>query len=138
MKLLIKLWIIPALLLLMGSAMALKMYPLYSGWDHYNSDPAYAYLFNGLLLLDRHSPTHIDHPGTPVQMLIAVLVYLQWFYLKLVGTVNPDVVVAVMGAPEQYLLFISRVLLARYFSLVRLFTRRQKAYIWRFFVNAHY
>ena len=112
MKPLIKLWIIPALLLLMGSAMALKMYPLYSGWDHYNSDPAYAYLFNGLLLLDRHSPTHIDHPGTPVQMLIAVLVYLQWFYLKLVGTVNPDVVVAVMGAPEQYLLFISRVLLA--------------------------
>ncbi len=96
---------------MMGSAMALKMYPLYSGWDHYNSDPGYAYLFNGLLLLDGHSPTHIDHPGTPVQMLIAVLVYLQWFYLKLVGTVDPDVVVAVMGAPEQFLLFISRVLL---------------------------
>ena len=106
------LWLIPALLLLLGSAMALKMYPLYSGHDHYNSDPGYAYLFNGLLLLDRHSPYHIDHPGTPLQALIAVLVYLQWCYMKLIGAVNPDVVVAVMSDPERFLLFISRVLLA--------------------------
>ena len=102
----------PLLLLLMGSAMALKMFPIYSGLDQYNSDPSYPYLFNGLLLLDKLSPTHIDHPGTPLQILIAILVYSQWSYLKLIGAINSDVILAVMASPEQFLLFISRVLLA--------------------------
>ena len=102
---------IPALLLLIGLAMSLKMFPLYSGEGIYNADPAYAYLFNGLLLLDGHVPYHIDHPGTPLQALIAVLVYLQWTYLKLATSVNADIIVAVMSEPERYLLLISRTLL---------------------------
>ncbi len=107
----LKLAIMPLLLLIVGSAMALKMFPLYSGGGIYNSDPAYAYLFNGLLLLDGHSPHHRDHPGTTLQILIALLVYLQWGYYKLTSVVDPDVVVAVMAQPERYLLFVSRVLL---------------------------
>ena len=51
---LLKLYVVPIVLLIVGSAMALKMFPLYSGGGIYNSDPAYAYLFNGLLLLDGH------------------------------------------------------------------------------------
>ena len=108
---LLRLYVVPAILLLVGSAMALKMFPLYSGGGIYNSDPSYAYLFNGLLLLDWHSPHHKDHPGTPLQILIAVLVYLQWGYYKLTSVVDPDVVVAAMAQPERYLLFISRILL---------------------------
>jgi hypothetical protein len=108
---LLKLSVIPLLLLIVGSAMALKMFPLYSGGGIYNSDPSYAYLFNGLLLLDWHSPHHKDHPGTTLQILIALLVYLQWGFYKLTSVVDPDVVVAVMAQPERYLLFISRVLL---------------------------
>lgn len=108
---LLKLSAIPLLLLIVGSAMALKMFPLYSGGGIYNSDPSYAYLFNGLLLLDWHSPHHKDHPGTTLQILIALLVYLQWGYYKLTSVVDPDVVVAAMAQPERYLLFISRVLL---------------------------
>lgn len=102
---------IPALLLLMGWAMSLKMFPLYSGGGLYNVDASYAYLFNGLLLLDGLAPYQIDHPGTPLQVLIAALVYLQWGYLRFVDTVNAEVVLAVMADPERYLLFISRVLL---------------------------
>ena len=107
----LKLLVIPVLLLLLGAAMSLKMFPLYSGGGIYNSDPSYAYLFNGLLLLAQQVPHHIDHPGTPLQTLIALLVYLQWLYLKLFNTVNPDVVAAAMAEPERYLLFISRVLI---------------------------
>ena len=108
---LLKLYVVPIVLLIVGSAMALKMFPLYSGGGIYNSDPSYAYLFNGLLLLDGHSPHHKDHPGTPLQILIAALVYLQWSYYKLIGVVDPDVVVAAMAQPERYLLLISRALL---------------------------
>ena len=107
----LKLLGIPVLLLLIGAAMSLKMFPLYSGGGIFNSDPSYAYLFNGLLLLAQQVPHHIDHPGTPLQTLIAVLVYLQWLYLKLFNTINPDVVAAAMAEPERYLLLISRVLL---------------------------
>jgi len=107
----LKLLGLPILLLLVGAAMGLKMFPLYSGGGIYNADPSYAYLFNGLLLLEQKVPHHIDHPGTPLQILIALLVYVQWFVLKLLNSANADVVVAVMAEPERYLLFISRVLL---------------------------
>jgi hypothetical protein len=108
----LKLLAVPLLLVLVGAGMALKMFPLYSGGGIYNSDPSYAYLFNGLLLLSQQVPYHIDHPGTPLQTLIALLVSGQWLFLKLFSTVNADVVAAVMAEPERYLLFISRVLLA--------------------------
>ena len=107
----LKLLVLPILLLLVGSAMGLKMFPLYSGGGIYNADPSYAYLFNGLLLLAQKVPHHIDHPGTPLQTLIAILAYGQWYVLKLFNGANADVVVAVMAEPERYLLFISRVLL---------------------------
>ena len=103
--------IIPGILLLLGSAIALKMYPLYAGGGLYVADPSYVYLFNGLLLLEQQVPYHIDHPGTPLQSLIAILVYSQWTFLKLFESVNPDVVLAVMSDPERYLNFIGRALL---------------------------
>jgi len=108
---LLKLATIPTLFVVLGHAMALKMFPLYSAHAIYNADPSYAYLFNGLLLLDRHVPFHIDHPGTPLQMLAAAVVYLQWLWLKTTGTVNADVVTAAIANPESFLITISRVLL---------------------------
>ena len=36
-------------------------------------DPDYAYFFNGLEILDLHPPSYYDHPGTPVEMLAAVI-----------------------------------------------------------------
>ena len=122
----LKLLVVPILLLLLGAAMSLKMFPLYSGGGHYNFDASYAYLFNGLLLLAQQVPHQIDHPGTPLQALIALLVYGQWLYLKLFYTVNPDVIVAVIAEPERYLLFISRVLLV--LNVLALFYFGKKIY----------
>ena len=61
--------IVPIVLFIIQYSFIQKIYPLYL-----DSDPAYQYLFNGLLILNGHSPYHIDHPGTPVQILIAGVV----------------------------------------------------------------
>jgi len=42
-------------------------------WLGTNADPEYAYLFNALSIAGGHAPYHVDHPGTPLQMLGAVV-----------------------------------------------------------------
>jgi len=39
-----------------------------------NSDPEYAYLLNGLKLANGISPSHVDHPGTTLQILTALII----------------------------------------------------------------
>ena len=41
-------------------------------------DPDYGYLFNSLLLIDGQSPWHIDHPGTPIQLIGALVMKLRF------------------------------------------------------------
>ena len=43
-------------------------------WLGSNLDPDYAYLLNGLALAEGQPPGHVDHPGTPVQSLCAVVI----------------------------------------------------------------
>jgi hypothetical protein len=43
-------------------------------WLAGNSDPSYLYLFNSLYILDGISPMFTDHPGTPLQVLIAGII----------------------------------------------------------------
>jgi len=42
-------------------------------WQGEFYDPNYQYLLNSLLLLEGQTPGHIDHPGTPVQIIGAGL-----------------------------------------------------------------
>lgn len=42
-------------------------------WLGANSDPSYQYLFNSLLVVNGLPPCHVDHPGTTVQMLGALV-----------------------------------------------------------------
>ena len=42
-------------------------------WMWYNIDPDYAYLINALKILNLTTPGHVDHPGTPVQWLGALV-----------------------------------------------------------------
>lgn len=56
-------------------------------WFYNSGDPDFLYWFNALLVLEGQSPAHIDHPGTPVQLLGAMV--LHWRYL-LSGT-GPNV-----------------------------------------------
>ena len=44
----------------------------------FESDPDYFYLFNGLEIFTLKIPYYYTHPGTPVEMLIAVVVGLAW------------------------------------------------------------
>jgi len=86
-------------------------------------DPEYAYLFNGLLMarLDLAVP-HIDHPGTPVQCVAAVL--LRFMYLFRGGE---DLTADVMKNPEIYLrgiLYTLNVLNALAIGLMGFFTSR--------------
>ena len=45
-----------------------------------NLDPDYAYLFNGLEIIHRRVPGHVDHPGTPVQVLNGIVIYVMHFF----------------------------------------------------------
>lgn len=42
----------------------------------HNADPEYCYFFNALNILQGKSPGHVDHPGTPLQMLGALVIRL--------------------------------------------------------------
>ena len=57
--------IVPLVVSIVGYFFLMAAFPLHSGSAGYDQDPAYAYLFNGLLILDGQAPHHIDHPGTP-------------------------------------------------------------------------
>ena len=45
-------------------------------WLWFNLDPSYLYFLNGLHVLDGATPGHVDHPGTPVQVLMALVIRL--------------------------------------------------------------
>lgn len=67
-------------------------------WLGSNSDPAYPYLLNGLNLATGHVPAHVDHPGTPVQLLVAVVLRAAHLVAGR-GALADDVV----ARPERYL-----------------------------------
>ncbi len=64
-------------------------------------DPSYVYLINSLNLaqLNGYGVGHIDHPGTPAQVIGAVVIYL----LHLSNGVNKDIVTDVFSRPEFYI-----------------------------------
>jgi hypothetical protein len=65
-------------------------------------DPDYGYLLNGLNLLQLHRPGQIDHPGTTVQILSAVISGVLWLArLPFGGASSP--VDDVLLHPEFYL-----------------------------------
>jgi hypothetical protein len=45
-------------------------------WLWFNLDPSYAYLMSGMEILEGLPPGHVDHPGTPVQCLVALVLWL--------------------------------------------------------------
>ena len=67
-------------------------------WQAFNLDPDYYYLLNGLRIVEGLAPTDVSHPGTPVQVLIAVVI-------RALHPLAPTgaVVDAVLAAPEAHL-----------------------------------
>ncbi len=102
-------------------------FPLHSGSPGYDQDPAYAYLFNGLLILEGYPPYHIDHPGTPLQLLFALTIFIRWFITRLLTGSSLDFVDSVLSDPESYLFDMAVLLLALNLYALTFFGRRISA-----------
>jgi Zn-dependent membrane protease YugP len=98
--------VLPLLLLAGSVALVAHRGPYYLGM---HADPEYAYLFNALNILTLNAPFHVDHPGTTLQVLSAVVVFVQWLVRCVVfGWEHPQY--SVIGHPEAYLRVINFVL----------------------------
>jgi hypothetical protein len=74
-------------------------------------DPCYVYLFSSLGMLQGLAPGHIDHPGTTMQELGAVVILARWLVTRLIGG-DQTIAESVVAHPEAYLSAINVVLLA--------------------------
>ena len=75
-------------------------------WLHFNLDPTYSYFFNSLNLLNGMAPSHIDHPGTPVQFLGALIIKI-----ASLGSDVDQITDTALRDPEKYIQLISNVII---------------------------
>src|SRR6478735_6347588 len=108
----IALLICPAVMLIFGLVIAGYMTPIYSGLQHLDYDPAYQYLFNGAALMKGYGPSHTDHPGTPVQLLIGLISVASWSIATLGGLTSLPFPQYVAANPEQCLRAVMTIFLA--------------------------
>ncbi|UCC39581.1 MAG: hypothetical protein JSV96_17675 [Candidatus Aminicenantes bacterium] len=69
-------------------------------WLGSNLDPEYVYLLNSLNLASLKGVGHIDHPGTPLQILGAITLKVVHFFQ---ASENVDLHTKVLNQPEYYL-----------------------------------
>jgi len=82
-------------------------------------DSAYNYIFNSFQILKGHSPSEIAHPGTPLQTLIAVMIWIVSFGKTAAGAVNQALIDPEYSLQAVYLFltitsFLSSVFLGLY------------------------
>lgn len=78
-------------------------------WLGHNWDPEYVYLLNSLAIAEGKRPWHVDHPGTPVQAIGALVI-------RVVGPGHRDgdLAAAVLADPERYILSVNTFLFCLY------------------------
>ena len=117
--------IIPLLVMGVGIALLDRMYPIYINSNTgLGQDPAYQYLFAGVDILQGQSPAHTDHPGTPLQTLIAAIIATTWGGMRIIGLTDLSLFDTVLHWPELYLLVTSCTLLAMTFTALVYFGQR--------------
>ncbi|PRY98679.1 uncharacterized protein DUF2029 [Jezberella montanilacus] len=100
------------LTVLCGLLLLSKMYPLHiNSHTAHGQDPAYQYLFAGIDILRGHAPYHTDHPGTPLQSLIACTTATLWALMQVAGLETYGIFDSALLHPELYLGSVSFVLL---------------------------
>lgn len=95
--------VVPLLLFIFMLFRLAELHAFFQGWI----DPVYVYLMNGLTFaLGSNDIGHVDHPGTPLQLFIALLItIIGWLH-------SPgDLATDVLTHPEYYLRSISIVLI---------------------------
>jgi hypothetical protein len=95
--------VVPLVIFLTAVAMLGSMAPFATGLAGLNYDPSYQYLFNGVGLMEGYAPRHIDHPGTPVQILVGCLTLLAWLVRSGLGLDQAPYAVSVAQDAEFYL-----------------------------------
>jgi hypothetical protein len=90
--------LVAATFITLGDAFRQALTPFYL----LNWDPDYAYLFNGMAIYSGSAPTHIDHPGTTLQLVITAFLALQER-----GSSATELYLRVIEDPEWYLIAIS-------------------------------
>lgn len=90
--------IIPALVFLISISLKNYQGPYFT---NYQSDPSYVYLISSLNLsqLSGYGVTHIDHPGTPVQVIGALVIRVVYFFTGQENSLAQEV----LFNPEKYL-----------------------------------
>jgi hypothetical protein len=94
--------LVPALFVAVLFAMRASSLPF---WQSFNLDPDYYYLLNGLRIVELLAPTDVGHPGTPVQVFVALVLRLMH-----PGMPTGAVVEAVLAEPEHHLVVVTSVL----------------------------
>jgi len=69
-----------------------------SNYHMYDTDPEYAYLFSGMNICNLSTPNHVQGPGTPLQVLSAVVIKVVHTVRSTGDTLNVDV----MKNPDVY------------------------------------
>ena len=97
---------------------AFMTWPIYMGLDFYDYDPAYVYLFSGLSFANLATPVHVDHPGTPTQLLIAACLRLYQLVFLLAGAERTSLYEIVADDPEATLFFVGLCTTGLYVALL--------------------
>jgi len=103
-----------------------------SYFERENSDPEYAYLLNGLLLVDGQTPFHVDHPGTTLQMLTAIAIDFRHAIKGFQG-VSTSVTDDVLLDPEGYLFTIHNFMvigISLLFFFIAIQTYNKTGFVW--------
>lgn len=95
---------LPIIIFITGIILSIPMYPIYinSGFG-FGPDAAYVYLFAALDILQGHSPVFTDHPGTPLQILMAAIMPVTWCLNYVIGLTDAGLIDSVLRNPELYL-----------------------------------
>lgn len=102
---------LPLGICIFGSALYSQWMPLSGAYGEFDYEPPYVYLLNGLSMLNGYPPIHVDHPGTPVQMLCAIFILLGWCWQTITTFQVSSINTFVLSHPEELLAFVSHVLL---------------------------
>lgn len=110
------LFILPLYILCLAIFYFLRLTPFYQ----HQPDPCYAYLFNGMNLAGgKMEIGHIDHPGTTVQCLAAIIIFIK----HLCTAPGTQLYQDVLANPESYL-YACGIVLITLFIIVNYLTGR--------------
>lgn len=104
--------IIPLIIFMIGIVFMQSMFPIYiNSGIGYGPDAAYVYLLAAVDMLQGYPPVFTDHPGTPLQVIIAMVIPVIWLTSRVLDSSALGMIDAVLHNPERYLFCVSVLLL---------------------------